>query len=252
MLRWRTQAARPDVQRNFKVSATALDFGDLSIPLRVRRHRGARRITLSVDAARRGALLTLPARASMASGFDFVAEKALWLRNRLALLPAALPFRDGATIPIGGEPHCIRHRPEMRGGVWREPGMLVVTGGAEHLPRRVADWLRALARETLAARTGVKAAAIGKPAPRIFLRDPRSRWGSCAREGRIHYSWRLILAPDWVLDYVVAHEVAHLSHLGHGQHFWALVERLTPHRAGAESWLRRHGHGLHMIGATIG
>ncbi len=240
------------MRQPLKISATQLDFGDLAIPIRVRRHRAARRISLTVDAARRGVVLTLPPRAGLGAGLEFVAEKAQWLRGRVALLPPPAPFADGAALAIQGVPHRIRHRPDLRGGAWREGDALIVAGLAEHLPRRVADWLRELAFATLDLRTRGKAAALGKPAPRVFLRDTRSRWGSCAHDGRIHYSWRLILAPDFVLDYVVAHEVAHLNYRGHGPRFWSLVERLTDRRADGEAWLRRHGPGLLLIGAKNG
>jgi predicted metal-dependent hydrolase len=244
-----------------KISESALEFEDgpearLVIPLHVRRNRAARRISLRIDVPRRGAVLTLPARAGLAAGLDFVAEKALWLRNAYARLPAARPFAPGAVIPYLGRPHRIEHRPEARGGVWleavAESGLIVVTGGAEHLPRRLSDWLRARAEALLDARTRAAAARIGRNVASVSVRDTRSRWGSCARDGRVHYSWRLVFAPDFVLDYVVAHEVSHLLYMSHGPRFRAAVDRLTPHRAEAEAWLRVHGPGLLLVGASFG
>ena len=244
-----------------KVSQSALEFEDgpdgrLVIPLTVRRNRAARRISLRIDVPRRGAVLTLPARAGLAAGLDFVAEKALWLRNAYARLPAPLPFAHGAVLPLQGLPHRIEHRPLAKGGVWREHardgGAIVVSGAAEHLARRLGDWLRREAHALLEARTRQKAACIGREVARVFVRDTRSRWGSCARDGRVHYSWRLVFAPDFVLDYVVAHEVAHLVYMSHGPRFRALVERLTPRRAEAEAWLRVHGAALLLTGASFG
>ena len=239
-----------------KVSENALEFEDLTIPLTVRRNRAARRISLRIDVPRRGAVLTLPARAGISAGLDFVAEKALWLRNAYARLPEAVPFADGAMIPLCGRPHRIEHRPLAKGGVWREGGSdgdtIVVTGGAEHLPRRLGEWLKREAHAILEARTRAKAAEAGREITRVFVRDTRSRWGSCARDGRIHYSWRLVFAPDYVLDYVVAHEVAHLVYMSHGPRFRAVVERLTPRRAEAEAWLRVHGAALLLVGASFG
>jgi hypothetical protein len=239
-----------------RISENALEFEDLTIPLVVTRNRAARRISLRIDVPRRGAVLTLPARAGISAGLDFVAEKAIWLRNAYARLPEATPFADGAAIPYRGHPHRIVHRPDARGGVWREAlgnaELIVVTGAAEHLPRRIGDWLRREALALLDLRTRAKAAAAGRAVARVSVRDTRSRWGSCARDGRVHYSWRLILAPDFVLDYVVAHEVAHLLYMSHGPRFRATVDRLTPHRAEAESWLRVHGSGLLLVGASFG
>ncbi len=235
-----------------RISESALEFEDLTIPLTVRRSRAARRISLRIDVSRRGAVLTLPARAGLSAGLDFVAEKALWLRDAYARLPAPMPFADGAIIPLRGRPHRIAHRPLARGGVWREGDAIVVTGAAEHLARRLGDWLRRESHALLDARTREKAARAGRPVARVFVRDTRSRWGSCARNGRVHYSWRLIFAPEFVLDYVVAHEVAHLVYMSHGPRFHAMVDRLTPHRAEGEAWLRRHGAGLLLVGASFG
>lgn len=239
-----------------RISESALEFEDLTIPLTVKRNRAARRISLRIDVPRRGAVLTLPARAGLSAGLDFVAEKAVWLRNAYARLPEAVPFAHGVVIPLHGRPHRIEHRPAARGGVWREclgeAEAIVVTGAAEHLPRRLEDWLRREALALLDLRTRAKAAAAGRAVARVFVRDTRSRWGSCARDGRVHYSWRLVLAPDFVLDYVVAHEVAHLVYMSHGPRFRAAVDRLTPHRAEAEAWLRVHGTSLLLVGASIG
>lgn len=239
-----------------RISENALEFEDLTIPLTVKRNRAARRISLRIDVPRRGAVLTLPARTGLSAGLDFVAEKAVWLRNAYARLPEAVPFAHGAVIPLQGRPHRIEHRPAARGGVWREclgeAEAIVVTGAAEHLPRRIEDWLRREALALLDLRTRAKAAAAGRAVARVFVRDTRSRWGSCARDGRVHYSWRLVLAPDFVLDYVVAHEVAHLVYMSHGPRFRAAVDRLTPHRAEAEAWLRVHGASLLLVGASIG
>ena len=153
-------------------------------------------------------------------------------------------------IPFLGRPHRIEHRPAAKGGVWREPAAggamdaIVVTGGAEHLPRRLTDWLKLRAQAVLEARTRAMALGLGRGIGRgvaaVYVRDTRSRWGSCARDGRVHYSWRLIFAPDFVLDYVVAHEVAHPIYMSHGPRFRATVDRLTQHRGEAEAWLRVH------------
>jgi hypothetical protein len=240
-----------------RISAKSLEFedgpqGPLVIPLTVRRSRVARRISLRIDVPRRGAVLTLPTRAGLGAGLDFVAEKALWLRDAYARLPAAVPFTDGAVIPLFGRPHRIEHRAGTRGGVWREGDRIMVSGHAEHLPRRLTDWLKREALLRLEARSREKAALLGKPLKSVAVRDTRSRWGSCARDGRVNYSWRLVLAPDFVLDYVVAHEMAHLLYMSHGSRFYATVDRLTEARAMAEAWLRLNGPGLLLVGASFG
>jgi hypothetical protein len=147
-----------------------------------------------------------------------------------------------------GQPHVIVHDPAARRGVWRDAGVIRVSGFAEHLPRRVRDFLKREARAMLTERAHDKAGRLDRPIARISLRDTRSRWGSCSSDGGLSFSWRLILAPEEVLDYVVAHEVAHLMHHDHGAKFWALVTDLTPSVDAPRQWLRAHGPELHRYG----
>jgi predicted metal-dependent hydrolase len=222
-----------------------LSLDGRTVALRIRRHRQARRMNLRLDPKGGGVVLTLPPGTAERDGLAFVEEQAGWIATRLAAQPAVQTIADGAIIPLRGVDHRIEHRPGVRGAVWLENGRICVAGGAEHLPRRVVDWLKAEARRELARRSREKAKAIGRPVARVTVRDTTSRWASCSADGRLNYSWRLILAPDDVLDYVVAHEVAHLEELNHGPRFRALVDRLTVHRTAAEAWLRRHGARLH-------
>ncbi|MFQ6017446.1 MAG: M48 family metallopeptidase [Kiloniellaceae bacterium] len=218
------------------------------IPLEVRRHPRARRITLRFDGASGTLCLTLPRRAALREGLDFAEQKADWILAKLEALPARVPFQPGAVVPVLGEDHVIRHLPQARRGVRRADGAIWDSGPSEHVARRVAGFLKAEARRELSSRAGSKAATLGRPIGRIILRDMTSRWASCGEDGRLSFSWRLILAPEAVLDYVVAHEVAHLEEMNHGPHFWALASRLTPEVAGPRRWLRRHGDGLLRYG----
>lgn len=218
------------------------------VPLTVRRHPRARRLTLRLDPVVGELRLALPRGVGLSEGLDFARRRADWIARQLESLPPRIPFAHGAVIPYLGTGHEIRHAPEARRGVWREPGIIAVSGQAEHLPRRVADFLKAEARRELGARVRAKAARVKRPVARIGLRDTQSRWGSCSSDGRINFSWRLILAPDAVLDYVVAHEVAHLVHMNHGARFWKLVDRLTDQVAGPRRWLRQNGAALLRYG----
>ena len=123
-----------------------------------------------------------------------------------------------------------------------------MSGRAEHLPRRVRDYLKAEAKQELSVRSHDKAAAIGQRVTRVTLRDTKSRWGSCSHQGALSYSWRLILAPESVLDYVAAHEVAHLVHMDHSPSFWRLVADLHPDPDSARAWLKRDGSALWRYG----
>jgi predicted metal-dependent hydrolase len=240
------------MSQRIKVSERALQVGAFAAPLSVRRIPQARRIQLHLDPPSRGLVLTLPKRAPLHVGLRFVREKALWAQNRLALLPKPVAFRPGARLPVAGLEHIIVHRPDSFGGVWRERGMLIVTGRREHVERRIADWLKREALRTLDGRAREKAALLQRRVRRVHVRDTVSRWGSCSAGGRLSFSWRLILTPGYVLDYVVAHEVAHLAEMNHSERFWRLVERLSPRAREAKAWLRVHGERLHLFGANNG
>jgi predicted metal-dependent hydrolase len=219
-----------------------------SAPVVWRRSARARRLSLRIDARAGAVVLTLPIRASRAAGMALLSDHAGWIADRLAALPAPLAFVDGAALPIAGAPHRIRHVPLARGGAWLEGGELFVSGGAEFLARRVATFLRAEARRRFSAMALDAGRAVGLRPRRVVVKDTRTRWGSCAADGTVMLSWRLLMAPETVQHYVVAHEVAHLRHMNHGERFWALVRELTPHRPAAEAWLRTHGAGLQRMG----
>ncbi|HSZ93777.1 MAG TPA: SprT family zinc-dependent metalloprotease [Acetobacteraceae bacterium] len=219
-------------------------------PTRVewRRNHRARRVSLRIDPCGGGVVVTLPIRAGRGAGVALLMNHAEWVASRLAALPDALPFVDGTLVPIGDVPHRIRHVPQLRGGAWLQDGELHVSGAPEFLRRRVIDFLRAEALRRLSALVVAKTATLGVTARRISVKDTRSRWGSCASDGSLAFSWRLVMTPEFVQDYVAAHEVAHLKHLNHGKRFWRLVDRLTPHAATAIPWLQAEGFRLLRVG----
>lgn len=213
-----------------------------------RRSPRARRISLRIDPRHGAVVVTLPPRGSRSAGMALLMDHAAWVAERLAALPGATAFAPGASVPISGVPHRIRHMPAGRGGAWLEGGDIHVAGALEFLPRRVEDFLRTEARRRLGVLVAAKAGALGLRPRRITIKDTRSRWGSCSPDGCLMFSWRLVMAPASVQDYVVAHEVAHLRHMDHGPRFWALVDTLTPHAPAGIAWLRDHGSGLLRIG----
>jgi predicted metal-dependent hydrolase len=225
-----------------------LDLGGRAVPLRVRRHRRARNMILRIDTANDGALLTLPWRTPLADGLGLARSKASWILRGLDALPPRMPFADGALVPYLGVVHRVRHRPDARGVAWRDDGEINVSGRPEHLARRLTDWLRRQARSEIVPRVAAKAASLERQPGRIVLRDTRSRWGSCSANGDLSFCWRLVMATEPVLDYVVAHEVAHLAYRGHGPRFWSTVARLTDGADDARAWLRQNGEGLHRYG----
>ena len=213
-----------------------------------RRNARARRVSLRIDPRGGNVVVTLPLRAGRGAGVALLMTHADWVSDRLAALPEAVPFADGALVPIDGVPLRIRHVPNSCGGAWLDEDELHVSGASEFLRRRVVDFLRAEARRRLVALAATKAAMLGLQPRRIAVKDTRSRWGSCAADGSLAFSWRLVMAPVFVQDYVVAHEVAHLRHMNHGKRFWAVVDRLTPHTAEAVPWLRTEGSRLLRMG----
>lgn len=220
-------------------------FGDPAIEVRLRRHAGARRMVLRIPRSGSGPSLTLPPAASLAAARAFLGEQEPWLRRHLADRPAGIPVAEGTVLPFGDARLTIRSHAGRR--LLLADGVLHVPGGPALLAPRVGAFLKDAARRRCAAAVARHAARLGRAPRRITLRDPRSRWGSCTSAGDLMFSWRLALAPSAVLDYVVAHEVAHLAELNHSPRFWAEVRRLCPDFEAPRAWLRRHGSELHAF-----
>jgi hypothetical protein len=228
-------------------------FAGSVYPVRVRRHRQARRYTLRIQATTREVILTIPPRGTVSEATAFAQKHGGWIAARLGRLPDAAPFADGVMLPLRGVPHRITHRGGARGTVWTEvtpngEPLLCVAGLAPHIDRRVGDFLRREAKRDLQAASRRYAEALGLSFARVTVRDQSSRWGSCSTTGMLSFSWRLILAPSGVLDYLAAHEVAHLVEMNHSPKFWRLVQRICPDHEAAKAWLDAHGADLHRYG----
>lgn len=217
-------------------------------PIRWRRSTRARRVSLRIDARAGEVVVTLPPRANRRAGMALLTTHAAWVMEKLAALSPHIALAPGSEVPLGGVPHTIRWAPGDA-GTRLEPGAIVVKAGeADDVPRKVLEFLRVEARRRMEVLSAGHAARLGVKPKALKLKDTRSRWGSCAPDGTLAFSWRLVMAPDWVLDYVVAHEVAHLRELNHSRRFWAHVSRLTPHRDAAVEWLRQNGPALLRVG----
>ena len=220
----------------------------LPAPLELRESLRARRMTLRLDPARGLVQVVVPAGLAEAEAVRFAGRHVGWVKARLAKLPPAQPFAEGAHISVLGRDHIIRHEAFTRGIGVREGGEIRVGGPIEHLPRRVRALLIAEARLLLAERARSLAALLGAKVRAVTVRDTRSRWGSCSSTGRLSFSWRLMLTPEPIFHYVVAHEVAHLCEMNHSPRFWALVARLSPEASSGRVWLRAHGPALLRVG----
>jgi len=222
----------------------------LGAPLTIRISPRARRLSLRVDATQRAIELVLPRRAAIEAAYSFVAAHRGWIAARVAALPPVLSLGDGATIPLFGVPHRIRRVPDPAAApVTIADGEIRVRGEPAHVPRRVRDHLIAIAKRDFSARARALAARLGKSVTRVGVRDPKSRWGSCTSRGALSFSWRLVFAPEAVIEYVVAHEVAHLVEMNHSPRFWRVVASLVPDSAPPRAWLRRHRLELLAYGA---
>jgi len=238
-----------------KSSAKRPHIEELDCPVEVRRHPSARRLTLRVSRTRRAVIVTLPIQCDIGEASSFVSRNIEWVRERLNSLPRPVPFRDGALLPLRGEFHRVVFTGKREPGrvVQRQPteiGLpeLHVSGRAEHGARRLRDWLFDEARHDLDERVLHHARSLGVAPKRITVRDQATRWGSCSTTGVLSFSWRLILAPARILDYVAAHEVAHLKEMNHGPQFWTLVARSMPTMKEAKRWLQLYGLDLHQYG----
>src|SRR5215475_12657729 len=212
-------------RRPYEPSTLVIRHGSQFFTIRVRRHRRARRYTLRINPTDREAILTMPPRGNLAEAKEFAKMHGGWIAARLGRLPKAAPFQPGTVIPLRGVPHRIVHRAGERGTVWtetRDSGekVLCVAGAIEHIERRVHDFLKREARRDLHKAAQDYADMLSVRVKRLSIRDQSSRWGSCTSAGSLSFSWRLILAPPMVLDYLAAHEVAHLVEMNHSRRFW--------------------------------
>lgn len=218
--------------------------GSPPIDVDVRRSARAKRLSLRVSRLDGKVTLTLPARSPMREAIYFLETREIWLRqNLIKLAPEAMVQAGGSVRYLGAE------LPVLAGGVKRA----AIRDGALQVPDaptagvRAKAFLKLRARDELAAASDRYAAMVGRKYTRLSIRDTRSRWGSCSSAGVLMYSWRLIMAPPAVLDYVAAHEVAHLVEMNHSDAFWSVVADICPDYPAHKDWLRKNGDVLHRV-----
>lgn len=226
-----------------------LHVGEEKLQIVFRRHANARRLVLRLNLEGTGGIVTVPRGVSRSQALSFVNRSQAWLEARLKQRGSNISLCAGNCIPLRGRDHEIRHIATRRGAVTVDPveNVIFVPGDLPHVSRRLSDWLKSLARGELMAASRKYAVAMGVNYRRIAIRDQRSRWGSCSAAGDLSFSWRLILTPPFVLDYVAAHEVAHIKHMNHGLGFWRLVLGHCPDASRAKKWLKTHGPNVHRI-----
>ena len=218
------------------------------MPLVAVRRPAARGVKLRADPVAGVIRLSLSPRASVRDAARFVDANHGWIAAQVAGWPVPVPFAGGTVIPFDGGTLRLDWSPAHARSAVRDGDVLRLGGPPETIGPRTLRWLRAAALADLDPATRARAGGLSRPVVAVAVRDPRGRWGSCASDGRIAYSWRLILAPPWVRANVVAHEVAHLVHPNHGADFHALLAALDPNEGATRRWLRANGAALHWIG----
>jgi predicted metal-dependent hydrolase len=252
-LRRLTNAAQSPAGKPVEPARFAIPHGSGCIDVSLRRSPTARRLTLRVSSATGEVVLTVPPRVKLAAARDFAERQTGWIAARLAALPQRIPFTVGAVLPLRGEPFVVVCEGPTRAATRidrdRPGGPAIIVGGSPAgVAGRVKRFLQAEAMRDYQQAVARHAGTLGLAPGRITLRDPKGRWGSCSSAGGLSFSWRLILAPPVALDYLAAHEVAHLREMNHSNRFWRLVHELAPETDAAEAWLKRHGAGLHRYG----
>ena len=223
--------------------AGSVFIGNPPIEVRLKRNARAKRLTLRLSRTDGNATLTMPTRAPLREAEAFAHKQEGWLRAQLSKIPDTEPLIHGGRLPFQGRELEIA---TTAGRSVRVENDTIQVGGP-HAGARLKAFIKTEARNALVPAVEKYAARIDRPFNRITLRDTRSRWGSCTANGNLMFSWRLIMAPPVVLDYVAAHEVAHLAEMNHSQDFWDVVQFLMPDYENHRKWLRSHGAKLHVI-----
>ncbi|HUG62573.1 MAG TPA: M48 family metallopeptidase [Methylomirabilota bacterium] len=245
-----TVSSRP--RSDTSSAAFTVEVDERRVEVKVRRNARARRYTLRLSARGDAATVTIPGRGNLGEARAFVDRHLEWLRDKLAPAEAHPALSPGAIVPVRGVPHRVEAAGSTRGLVRAALGVdghpvLLVPGSPAHAARRVGDHLRAIARADLAEAVARHAASLGVRPKAIRLKDTTSRWGSASTSGTLSFSWRLAMAPPFVLDYLAAHEVAHLKEMNHSSRFWAICHRLAPRTDEAQAWLKANGRELHRL-----
>lgn len=226
-----------------------------SLPLKCVPNRRAKRLTLRIESGGRGLRVSAPPPVNDSAVLGFIRKHHGWLEKRLAALPAAYAeagsrLQDGGIIPVFGAPHRIIHQPGRGITALREhegEAQLLVFGAKESLPRHIRDFLKSQAAKTFTPLVAKYAAAVEKTPRSISYKDTKTRWGSCSSERKLSFSWRIMMAPPAVADYLAAHEVAHLVEMNHSDRFWALCEKLCPDMRRQRAWLKKNGAKLQAV-----
>lgn len=227
------------------LTGQTFDFSkELGFDIRVVNSLSARKLTIRIDEKERIPVLTIPKFCSRKKALTFVKNNHDWIVNMLARVPPKEVFNDGDDVWFMGEKYVIVHSEKLKGTRF-EDSNLMVGGNNEFLHRRVCDFLKEQALKKLADMTIEKARMLGCKVRNITIKDTKTRWGSCSTLGNINYNWRVVMAPIYVVEYLVCHEVCHLKHPNHSKYFWSEMEKMCPDYANGRKWLKIKGKDLY-------
>jgi predicted metal-dependent hydrolase len=218
------------------------------IKLIIQSHPRAKYLKLRCDLLGEQVFLTLPKRVNKKEAFIFIEKSRPWLRQQLQQRRQRIPFAPGATIPILGQPYNIKHTPSRRTTIHLKEHTLVVMGDESRVPLLVTQWLRFHALGHMRQKSLELAQELGVIINNVRIRELKSLWGSCSANGNLTYSWRLIMAPQPINEYICAHEVSHLVEPNHSPRFWSVVESICPHFERSRKWMRLQGKTLFLYG----
>jgi predicted metal-dependent hydrolase len=223
----------------------------VSVPIRVHIDKRATRVSVRIDPTAREAVATAPAPRHALEAISFASERVEWIAERLGALPPPVIFKPGVYVPLRGVIHRLKHIETGRAVRLDKSSsptpILLVPGPRDAFADKARAFFRAAARNDFSERVAIHAKTLKVTPKSIAIKDMRSRWGSCSSDGRLNFSWRLVCAPPFALDYVAAHEVAHLKEMNHSNRFWKQVERAMPDWQPAREWLQERGSALHAI-----
>ncbi len=252
------QAGRKRLRPNTKTMSQSSDlatfaypFSEISPRLKVNISTRARRMALRLDPKTRQMLLVVPQKASLRAAFRFAEENQEWIREKLRALPRPVAFKDGAILPVFGKDRriVVLYNPALKfTDIQLRKDEIIVTTNKADPSARIRRFLMDEAKRRIETMAEEKAALIRRTVAEVQVKDTKSRWGSCAEDGRICFSWRLIFAPLKSLDYVVAHEVAHLVYMDHSANFWSVCEDLSWDYHEGKGWMEENGHELMRYG----
>ncbi len=235
------------------ITRTQINIGRRSVPLVARVNRRAKRLIVKVDPVAGEILVTAPSQRSVPEAIRFASDRQDWIASQLDDSLRAREFTEGMSIPFRGIHHTIVRSggPRAPIRVDNDPQPIIGVGGdAAHVNRRIVDWMKREARIVLNERVDHYCSRLNKQRRMVRIRDTRTRWGSCTSDGVLSFSWRLIMAPPEMLDYVAAHECTHLIHMNHSPAFWRQVAALGIDARKASNWFDEKGGELFSYGVV--